>query len=130
MFPMKNMFPRTTEKRLFPSKIQRLYTVLEECMNMEQAKLNGDYYDTYNVYHDLKTHAMEFTREQLSCKVMCHYMSTIPQPDKCCGKMFEVVQYWYDQIKQYTWLKLIELLAVETLCLLQNAVEDIVLEYI
>jgi hypothetical protein len=41
--------------------IQRLYIVLEECLNMEQVKLiahpNGEYYDMYTSYHDLKKHA-------------------------------------------------------------------------
>jgi hypothetical protein len=90
----------------------------------------GNYYDTYNAYHDLRKHVLEFTKEQLSGEIMCHYMLTIPHPGKCCGKMFEVVLYWYEKIKQFTWLMLIELLPLETLCLMQNAVEDvIVLEY-
>jgi hypothetical protein len=84
----------------------------------------------YSAYHDLNKHVLEFTKVQLSCDIMCHYKLTIPQPGKCCSKMFEVVLYWYEQIKQYSWLTLIGLLPVETLCLLQNAVEDvIVLEY-
>jgi hypothetical protein len=45
--------------------------------------------------------------------------------------MLEVVLYWYEQIKQSMWLKLMGILQVETLCLLQNAVEDIIeLQYI
>jgi hypothetical protein len=69
--------------------------------------------------------------EQLSHDALFQYMSTIPHPGKCCGTMLEVVLYWYEQIKPYMWLKLIGLLPVETLCLLQNAVEDIIaLQYI
>jgi hypothetical protein len=115
-------------------KIKLLHTLLEERLDMEQGGLlpvvhqYGEYYE--NVYHDLKKHALEFMMEQLSHDTLFQYMSTIPHPHKCCGKIFDVVLCWYEQIKQYTWLKLIGLLPVDTLCLLQNAVEDVIaLEY-
>jgi hypothetical protein len=51
-----------------------LYAVLEESLNMEQVKLlahpNGEYYDTYNAYHDLKKHVLEFAKEQFSCDIL------------------------------------------------------------
>jgi hypothetical protein len=77
---------------------------------------NGEYYNTYNAYHDMKKHVLEFTKEQLSCDILFQYTLTIPHPGKWCGKMFEVELYWHEQIQQYTWLKLIGLLPVETLC--------------
>jgi hypothetical protein len=95
---------------------------------MEQEKLlvhpYGEYYE--NVHHDLKKHSLEFMMEQLSHDTIYQCMSTISHPDKCSGKRLEAVLYWYEQIKQYTWLTLIGLLPVETLCLLQNAVENVI----
>jgi hypothetical protein len=87
--PNEKHAPKDDREKAVSQKIQQWYTVLEESLNMEQAKLN-EFYDTYNAYDDLKTHAMEFTREQLSCNVMCHYMLTIPQPDKCCARCLKL----------------------------------------
>jgi hypothetical protein len=69
-FLMNPIFPKDDREKAVAHKIQRLYTVLEDRLNMEQVKLiahpNGEYYDTYNAYHDLKKHVLEFTKEQLS----------------------------------------------------------------
>jgi hypothetical protein len=85
---------------------------------------NGEYYNINNAYHNLKKHALAFTMEQLSNDILLQYISAIPHPDKCYGKMFDIVMYWYEQIKQYTWLMLIGLLSVQTICCMQKAVED------
>jgi hypothetical protein len=94
------------------------------------AHLNGEHYDTYNLYHDLKKHVLAFTVEQLSHDVLLQYMMAIQRPVKWCGTSFQVVLHWYERIKIFMWLRLIELMSTRTLCLLQGAVEKIiVLEY-
>jgi hypothetical protein len=73
---------------------------------------------------------LEFTAEQLSHDVLLQYMMAIQRPGKLFGTSFQIVLYWYEQIKTFMWLKLIGLLSAQTLCLLQSAVENvIVLEY-
>jgi hypothetical protein len=68
---------------------------------------------------------------QLSSDRLTHYMQATQHPGKWHGTMFAVVLYWYDQIKLYTWLKLIGHLPTLTLCLLQKVVEDVIaLEYV
>jgi hypothetical protein len=100
--PYENHVPKDDREISVSQKIKLLHTLLEECLDMEQGKLQvhpyGEYYE--NVYHDLKKHALESTMEQLSHDTLFQYMSTISHPGKCCGTMLEVVLYWYEQIKQ------------------------------
>jgi hypothetical protein len=57
-------------------------------------------------------------------------MVAMKHPVKWHGGLLNVVLHWYEQIKEYVWLKLIGLLSTQTLCLLQSAVDDvIVLDY-
>jgi hypothetical protein len=53
-------------------------------------------------------------------------MVAMKHPRKCHGGLFNVVLYWYEQIKEYVWHKLIGLLSTQTLCLMQSAVEDVI----
>jgi hypothetical protein len=56
-------------------------------------------------------------------------MATMQHPGKWYGAFFNVVLHWYKQFKEYIWLKLIGLLPTQTLCLMQRAVDDVLLEY-
>jgi hypothetical protein len=57
-------------------------------------------------------------------------MVAMKHPRKWHGGLFNVVLYWYEKIKEYVWVKLIGLLPTQSPCLMQSAVEDvIVLEY-
>jgi hypothetical protein len=58
-------------------------------------------------------------------------MATMLHPGNLYGGLFNVVPQWYEQIKEYMWLKLVGLLPTQTLCLVQSAVDDEVsLEYL
>jgi hypothetical protein len=48
-------------------------------------------------------------------------------PGKCCGSLFNVILHWYEHMKEYMGLQLIGVLPTQTLCLLQSAVDDIIL---
>jgi hypothetical protein len=117
------------EKAVF-QKIQFLHTVLEECLNTDHMNSLGhpyeENYDANNVYLELKKHTLAFTMEQLSHDTLINYKLTIQHPGKWHGTLFEVVLHWHEQIKQYTWLKLIGLLPAQTLCLMQKPVDDVI----
>jgi hypothetical protein len=85
----------------------------------------GENYDADNVFLELKKHAMSFTREQLSHEALLRYMVAMKHPGKWHGGLFNVL-HWYEQIKEYVWLKLKGLLSTQTLCLMQSAVEGVI----
>jgi hypothetical protein len=53
-------------------------------------------------------------------------MVAMRHPGKWHGGLFNAVLHWYEQIKEYVWLKRIGLLSKQTLCLMQSAVEDVI----
>jgi hypothetical protein len=115
-------------------KIEYLYAVLEKQLSTGQvnslAHPNGDNYDIYTAYHEMKNHAMSVTREQLSHEALSRYMVAMKHPGKWHGGLFNVLSHWYEEIKDYLWLNLIGILSTQMLCLMQSAVEDVImLEY-
>jgi hypothetical protein len=115
-------------------KIDYLYAALKEQLSTGQvnslAHPNGETYDVYTSNHEMKNHAMFFNREQLSHEALSQYMVAMKHPGKWHGGLFNVVSHWYEQIKEYVWLNLIGLLSTKMLCLMQRAVEDVImLEY-
>jgi hypothetical protein len=115
-------------------KIEYFYAVLEEQLSTAQVNSlehpNGENYDIYTAYHEMKKHAMSFTREQLSHEALSRYMVAMKHARKWHCGLFPVVSHWYEQIKEYVWLHLIGLLSTQIVCLMQSAVEDLImLEY-
>jgi hypothetical protein len=112
-------------------KLQFLYAVLEDCLNADQVMSlscpYGENYNTYTIYHEMKKHALSFTKEQLSYDTLSQYIEAIQIPGKWNGTLFNVVLHWYVQIKPYMWLELIGLLPMQTLRLMQSAIEDVIL---
>jgi hypothetical protein len=106
--------------------------VQKSCLHTNHVKSLANPYGEHNgissVYTiELKSHALEFTMEQLSHDTMLKYMQKTQHPGKWCGTLFNVVLHWYECIKEYMWLKLIGLLPTKNLSLMQSAVDDIVL---
>jgi hypothetical protein len=64
--------------------------------------------------------------EQLSHDSLLQYTARIKIPGKQCGPMFDIVLQWYEQIKEYMWLKLIGLLSTQSLCLKQIEVDAVI----
>jgi hypothetical protein len=87
----------------------------------------GEHNDISSVYIELKTHVIAFTMDQLSHDTLLKYMQKTQHPGKMCGTLFNVVLHWYECIKEYMWLKLIGLLPTQNLCLMQSAVDDVIL---
>jgi hypothetical protein len=57
-------------------------------------------------------------------------MVAMKHPEKWHSGLFNVSSHWYEQIKEYVWLNLVGLLSTQMLCLMQSAVEDVImLEY-
>jgi hypothetical protein len=102
----------------------------EDYLNADQVQSLGENYNTYAIYHEMKKHALAFTKEQLSYDTLSKYIEAIQILGKCSGTLFNVVLHWYVQIKAYMWLELIGLLPLQTLCLMESAIEDVLmLEY-
>jgi hypothetical protein len=98
------------------AEIQCLYAILEEHLNTDHVKLlahpYGENYNAYNVYHEMRKHALAFTKEQLSHDTLSQYIEAMQIPGKWSGTLFNVVLHWYEQIKAYMWLNMIRLLPI------------------
>jgi hypothetical protein len=122
--------PKDWNEQAVFGKIQFLHTILEECLNRDHAKAlshtYGEHNEANNFCLELKKHVLELTMAQLSSDRLTKYIQAMQHPGKWHGAMFAVGLYWYDQIKLYMWLKLIGHLPMQTLCLLQKVVEDVI----
>jgi hypothetical protein len=91
----ESIVPKDDGENAILQKIQFLNTILEERLNTEQvqslAHLHGDIYATYTAYHELKQHALAFTREQLSHGTLLQYIEAMQSPGKWSGTLFNVV---------------------------------------
>jgi hypothetical protein len=89
--PKENYVPKDDREKAVFQKIKSLHIILEECLVTEQQELlahpNGGY--DYNVYHEMKKHALAFTKEQLSYDAMLQYINAMKIPGKWSGTLFK-----------------------------------------
>jgi hypothetical protein len=123
--------PEDVGEKAILQKIEYLYAVLEIFLNTGQvislAHPYGENNDSHTVYCELKKHTLAFIRGHSSHYTLSQYIEAMQSPGKWCGTLFNVILHWYKQIKKYMWLQLIGVLPTQTLCLLQSAVDDIIL---
>jgi hypothetical protein len=100
-------------------------------LNADQVKplphTYGENYSINTVYHEMKKHALAFTKDQLSYDTLLQYIEAIQIPGKWSGTLVNVVLHWYVQIKAYMWLDWVGLLPMKTFRLMQSAIEDVIL---
>jgi hypothetical protein len=79
-------------------KVQFLYAVFEDRLNADQLKSlscpYGENYNTYAIYHEMKKHALAFTKEQLLYETLLQYIEALQIPGKWSGTLFNVVLHW------------------------------------